>query len=272
MGSLICKIKEKKGKYNEKFKFALKEKNPYETFEKYKKIEYNLNYKLEEDEIFYISQIDVVKNKDIFELEETSSLYMQITNEEWKKVDFIAYVENSCIYYQKNIGKKYLSTKIYLKCLEGKVTLKKEQEGIALNQFPDALYIKNEKKLYFRDFFKASKIFSGLENLYRDATETEINTFFQIGFIERDTEFKNEEITSAKRKKIALILEKLKNKNIQGKYVQYGKKYCVDLFENEKIKVKNNEDLSKVLEILEEKFYESEVSLEKRCSNSFRSI
>lgn len=93
MGSLICKIKEKKGKYNEKFKFALKEKNPYETFEKYKKIEYNLSYKLEEDEIFYISQIDVVKNKDIFELEETSSLYMQITNEEWKKVDFIAYVE-----------------------------------------------------------------------------------------------------------------------------------------------------------------------------------
>lgn len=111
-----------------------------------------------------------------------------------------------------------------------------------------------------------------MENLYRDATETEINTFFQIGFIERDTEFKNEEITSAKRKKIALILEKLKNKNIQGKYVQYGKKYCVNLFENEKIKVKNNEDLSKVLEILEEKFYESEVSLEKRCSNSFRSI
>ena len=52
-------------------------------------------------------------------------------------------------------------------------------EGIIINDIPDAVYIKSEDTLYFQRLETISPIFKGIEKLYREATQEEVDRFFQ---------------------------------------------------------------------------------------------
>ena len=67
--------------------------------------------------------------------------------------------------------------------------MKEEAEGIIIASKPDAVYNIHENRLYFKDFFRVTKIFKGLEILYKEATNDEINTFLRPSFCEKRSGF-----------------------------------------------------------------------------------
>lgn len=279
MGALLCKLKQKQGKKLDKIKMGVSEvaANPYEyDFSGKTPIKFKPDYKLEADEIFYIEKPKekIASPEFLNKFCDNLTAYEQIKSEEWTHVDFLIYSEEKGNYYQRIIGKKYLEHKVSFKFFEGAPEIKKEQQGITIAESPDAIYKFEEDRLYFKDFFVASKIFKNLDSLYREATESEINGFFNQKFIKREATFGNEKITSHKRKKISLILHKLdgvdrkKIENMQ----KYAKKYCDLAFEDGKFLVNNNENLEDLISVIGETFYTSELSGEKRKSNSSRVI
>jgi hypothetical protein len=61
--------------------------------------------------------------------------------------------------------------------------LEEEKPIIVLNSNPDAYYNKTTDILYFRDLSKIKPIFNGIENLFREATNSEVQEFLNNDFI-----------------------------------------------------------------------------------------
>lgn len=275
MGCFFGKVKSKKGKNSEKIKRILVSECPgYANYagDKFKKIQFDPHYKLDKDEVFYIEYNDnlksLIKNKEVLDVsDQNTTAYDQIISADWEHLDFIIYSKESSLYFQRISSKKYLITKKFLG-MKGDPELREEQEGIEIVEYPDFSYNKNVQKIFFKDFSKLEKILTGIDELYREATDEEIKLFLNSDFIKTENvEIKN--ISVSKRKKMAQAIDKLAEINVE-ELKEYGKKYSNDVFIEDKIIINNKNDIDIVLKIIFEKFYTSEVTREKREANSTR--
>ena len=110
----MCKLKKKKGKSLEKIKTIFgEERNPYNKFEGESKIKFTPHYKLGKEEVFFLENAkDLIENKEILNLKEgETTSFDSIISSEWGSVDFLIYLDNNDLYYQRIIGKKYLTNK-----------------------------------------------------------------------------------------------------------------------------------------------------------------
>ncbi|MGL4935859.1 MAG: hypothetical protein ACRC51_10335 [Cetobacterium sp.] len=271
MGYLVCKVNQSSGKSCDKIKIISKtDENLYTDIEGLKVISYNPNYKLEEDQIFVIESADTfITNKEILENFETkASTYEELEGDKWSKVAVLVFSNNNKNYYQRIIGKKYLNTKVVLKFVSTRPQITEEIEGIALNPNSFIIYDIENKKLYFKNFSEVSKIFKGIEVLYREATEEEVKKFFSNDLVDEKSAIGFENITSAKRKKILLALSELeKGKEIE-KLRAYGKKYYPSHFESDKILVNSLDNIDVLINVVHEHCYTSEVTNQKKIANS----
>ncbi|MEE1476931.1 Kiwa anti-phage protein KwaB-like domain-containing protein [Fusobacterium sp.] len=275
MGVLVCKIKQNKGSNFEKIKSIYStEEELYSGISDLNIIKYDPDYKVEENEIFFIDEASkIVKNKEILkDFGKTSTTFTQINSEEWGKVDYLIFSKGNYNYYQRIKGKKYLNHKKVLLFFEGNPQISEGPEGITINPNSHIIYNISEDKLYFKDFNEVNKIFQGVEELYREATNEEIKEFFDIELMERKEEFNISKITNLRRKKILLALHEFKEGKNIDQLVNYGTKYYGDYFTNNKIIIDSNEKIDIVIDIIQEKVYTTEVSNEKRKANSIRKL
>lgn len=271
MGYLVCKVNQSSGKGCDKIKIISKtDENLYKDIEGLKVIPYNPNYKLEEDQIFVIKDVDkFITNKEILENFETkASTYEELEADKWSKVAVLVFSKNNTNYYQRVIGKKYLNTKVVLNFFSKGPQITEEVEGITLNSNSFIIYDIKNKKLYFKNFLEVSKIFKGIEILYREATEEEVKKFFSNDLVDEKSAIGFENITSAKRKKILLALSELeKGKEIE-KLRAYGKKYYPSHFKSDKILVNTLDNIDVLINVVHEHCYTSEVTNQKKIANS----
>lgn len=146
-----------------------------------------------------------------------------------------------------------------------------KDESIQLNNKPDAIYIKQDDKLYFWKFSKIKKIFPGIEILYRKATSFEVKSFLNMGFITLANGFTEEKISDFNLKQIALIQDNndLKIDWKKEELKKYISEYIKNLeYDGENFLIKNNTDLKKLLYGLEERFYTTPIGNEKYVANS----
>lgn len=275
LGCFFGKIKSQTGKRTEKIKRILKEKSSgYMNLssEGLVEIKFNPHYKLDKTEVFYIDYDEevkgLIKNPEILELGENTSIYDEITSENWKHLDFIVYSEENILYFQGIVGNKYLTVKKGLSFSAGNPILKEEEQGIEINKYPDFCYIKDKQKIYFKDFSKIDKILTGIDELYRTATLEETKSFLNSSFIKTENIDINN-LSISKRKKIAQAVDKLKGMNIE-ELKEYGKKYNPDNFSENKIYIKEAKDIDIALKIIFEKYYTTEVSKIQMEANSVK--
>jgi hypothetical protein len=124
-------------------------------------------------------------------------------------------------------------------------------------------------RLYFKKFTVARSLFKGIQKVYKEATEKETNEFLSGALFELKEEMSSEFIGLQNRKKIASIIARktidLQDPNTCGKYLQYAKQYDLDLeIDNGKIALIDNSDVNKVIGLLGENFYTTEITGEKR--------
>ncbi len=273
-------IAKEKGK-NEEYYHILSDKKIYNIDDNLSTIKYDANYKLEEDECFFVEDFS---NKDycIDLLTDTFNItgYKNLRNSELNS-DCIKYIcniidlgEEQNFYFQK-INKSQILKKRLLK-ISGEPDVK-DEEGILIKSNPDAIYKKREDRLYFQNISSLSTIFKGIEILYREATNEEVKVFLNKNFLKCEGGFNFQKVNKANRKKIALLGDKydnLKNEDFK-EVINYAEEFSVDLTmdkNNNIFTIHNDKDLTKVLSVLGENFYETKLTNEKRVSNSHRKL
>lgn len=140
-----------------------------------------------------------------------------------------------------------------------------------VNAYPDAIYDRTKDILYFRKLFSITKIFNGINEIYREATDTEVQAFLaEKTFILADG-FSADKVKIPNRKKIALVQDTFSKMSRQEKKEMFD--YIKDYYSNFKLnngkaQISNEEDLKNILYGLEERFYTTLISKEKRIANS----
>lgn len=207
---------------------------------------------------------------DIMKEDMNSVDFDSLTSEEYKNIDFLFAMDGETLSFQ-NVGKARLVSKKGILYLGEKYVYHDNCKEIIINEKPDAIYIKATDSLYFRKLSSITGIFKGIDQLYKEATEEETNSFLNEDFISLTGGFAVDKVKTANRKRIAAardILERL-SVDDRSQIFSYIGDYCPDLrTPDNTFMVGNEEQLKKVLYGIEQRFYTTPVGGEKRIANS----
>ena len=196
--------------------------------------------------------------------------YSMLSRDEYNSIDYIFAVEKGTIYFQ-NVGKARLVRKKGIIRIGNDFRYSDDYAAIPINDYPDAIYDRLMDKLYFKELSNITSIFSGICDLYREATDNETKDFLTQDFIITGTDFTVEKVKSPNRKRIALAMETLSKLSKRDKkhIFIYIAGYCPGIKKDDKSFIINSDDdLKLLLYGIEERFYTTQVGKEKRIANS----
>lgn len=236
-------------------------------------VEYNPATILEDGEWFVINDFSSKEySLNLFEQEFRSTDYSIVSKDEIHLIEYICSYENDTYFFQRILKNSIFAKKHF--SLGDNVSLQTEK-GLMINEWPDAIFIKENNKLYFKKLQTIIPIFKGIEELYKEATSEEIETFLQNDFINTVNDYCVDKVKTMNRKRIALAMESLKqfNKKQRKEVLDYTHRYYPQLeYKNNAFSIGNEEDLKYVLWGIEQRYYTTPVTKEKRVANSILSL
>lgn len=237
-------------------------------------VEYTPTRMLEDDEWYKIETFS--KREYCLDLlldEFNTTDYTQVEKEDLNKIEYICAYETNAYYFQRILKLNLLQRKI-LK-FGDKVSLDDTGKSIVINEFPDAIYLKEKDTLYFKKLETIAPIFKGIEILYREATNDETQEFVENDFITLGDGYEIKDIKRMNRKRITLAMKILEDfDETQKKEIfQYTNEYFPNLkYENNCFEIRNEEEMKLFLWGIEQRCYTTPVTKEKRVANSVFSL
>lgn len=235
-------------------------------------VEYDPNTLIEPEEYYKISNFSLTEFSIDFILEELNSVdFNQIVEDDLKKLSYICTVQDQ-VYFFQAISISYYIKKKWI--LISELSLKDNEPIITVNDCADVIYDKEIDTIYFKKLSVANRVFKGLDQLYREATADESQTFLESEFLEVNADYDVSKVSIPNRKKIALIkdtLEKYDDIEKQAIY-DYTREYGQVVYENGKFKIDTDNDLKYVLWGIEQRYYTTPIGGEKRVANSVITI
>jgi hypothetical protein len=127
--------------------------------------------------------------------------------------------------------------------------------------------------LYFRNLSDIKSIFPEISELYKEATDEETEAFLINDFITLKEDFGKNQVNTANRKRISMVMETLKTlkPEEQIKIHLYIRDYCPELEFSEKensFTIGNEEQLKNLIFGIEQRFYTTIVGKERRLADS----
>lgn len=196
--------------------------------------------------------------------------YDSLQKAEYSLVDYLFAKIDDNLFFQNISKSKLVKKKGILGFGEG-YRYERETAVLFINEYPDAIYIPTEDALYFQRLEPIASIFGGISELYREATEHEVEEFLQNDFIDLTDGFESSKVKVANRKRIAMAMDTLSKMHDDDKkqIFVYICDYCPDIVTPEqKFRVGSEENLKMVLFGIEQRFYTTLVGGEKRIANS----
>lgn len=196
--------------------------------------------------------------------------YDMATNADAAGIEYIFELSDDILFFQKVTRNAFVKKRNF-------ITLGERFEKcpnislFQINAYPDAIYDRTKDVLYFRKLFSITKIFNGINEIYREATDTEVLSFLAENSFSLVDGFSADKVKIPNRKKIALVQDTFSKMSKQEKkeMFDYIKDYYPNLnVNNGKAQISNEEDLKNILYGLEERFYTTLISKEKRIANS----
>ena len=274
MNYLIAKVNDRKEKYRTViadntvfYSLPINLKNHHE---------YTPAYKLEDDEWYSVSNfskkdfcIELIKDK--FD----TTPYTLLTTADPCNVTYLCAFQDDTVYYFQRVFKHSVLERKKVLILGDEIAVKETPKQIVLSDNADAIYIIAEDTLYFRKLETIAPIFVGIEVLYREATKEEVADFLEQEFIHTDEEYSVEKVGKVNRQRIAIAIENFNKLNKKQKEVifQYTNKYYPQLnFDGTAFTIKTEEDMKYLLYGLEQRYYTTPATNEKRVANSVSNI
>lgn len=196
--------------------------------------------------------------------------YDSLQKAEYSQVDYLFAKIDDNLFFQNISKSKLVKKKGILGFGEG-YRYERETAVLFINEYPDAIYIPTEDALYFQRLEPIASIVGGISELYREATEHEVEEFLQNDFIDLTDGFESSKVKVANRKRIAMAMDTLSKMHDDDKkqIFVYICDYCPDIVTPEqKFRVGSEENLKMVLFGIEQRFYTTLVGGEKRIANS----
>ncbi|MDY7539166.1 hypothetical protein RGU72_12975 [Undibacterium sp. 5I1] len=236
-------------------------------------IQYNPDHNLDEDSWFKVEQfsqqtycIDLLKK--VFD----SKDYDDLKKAQFIKIAYVFSVQGDDFYFQKISPSLFIRRKTLV---FGEVAEVQEgQDRLVINTQPDAVYFKASDTLIFRNLATISSIFTGIDELYKEATNAEVKQFLEESFIELTADYNEEKVSKPNRKRIALAAATLATMSDQEKSNMhtYVESYCGGKLKFDdkasKFEISNDEELKFLLYGIEQRFYTTPFGKEKRLANS----
>lgn len=273
MGLLLARKKIDK-KY---YKVEFYQNDVYDRIKGYEEnsIRFDPNTKLERDEWYYI---DCFSSTNYFLpiMGESFSSAELDQLKEVKNIDIDAILEKrqNLLLFQKITPSKVVYSKKFFKVVKDGCDIKEVSDSIDINVVPSAIYNQNSDKLYFRKFSDISIIFDGIIDLYREATDDEVNNFFGLKFI-NTVDFDICDVKTENRKQILMVQRDMEDwsKSEQNSVIGYIRAYATDLrYENNRFLIHDEKELRLLLWGLEQRFFTTIVGERKYIANSVRNI
>lgn len=235
-------------------------------------VDYNPATLIEDEELYQLTSFSTSGFVlDFLQNDLDSVNHDQITKEDLKKLSFICSVQNNLYFFQIINSSFYISKKWFS---IDELTLETNKPIITINPFADAIYDKQSDILYFKKLTTAQKIFKGMDQLYRAATDIETQSFLDSEFLEVNEGFVATNVTVPNRKRIALVNETLSHFSSEEKQAiyDYTSQYGHVSYVDGKFKIESDDDLKFVLWGIEQRYYTTPIGGEKRVANSIISI
>lgn len=266
MNYFLAKLK---GQSDEVFK-VMSQQNNFHTLPLLENVKnYSPDYKLEDDEWFVLKNfLSLGYSNPIIDQSFNSTNHNQVDVNDYKRVLYMCFKQGNYFLFQKMNPSQFIVKK-WLQISETP-TLVSNRPIIVISNFLDAIYDKDADFLYFKDLARIKMIFKGIENLYREATDDEVNDFVNNYFIKLKDSFSKDKIKIANRKRIAIVLDRIANMTTAEvrQLVNYTKKYCDISCSRGKFEISSENELKLVLYGIEERYYTTQFSKEKRLANS----
>lgn len=196
---------------------------------------------------------------------------------QFDKISYIFSIQEGDFYFQKITSSMFLRKKFL--AFGDVFKIENSMNRIIINPLPDAIYLKSQDILIFRDLAKISTIFKGIDELYREATNEEVKRFLSSSFIYLEEGFTAQSVLKSNRKRIALIMERVEKMDVNNvnKLMEYVKPYLIDsnlgikLMDN-KFCIRRDADLKLLIYAIKERFYTTPIGNERRLANSVQDI
>lgn len=234
-------------------------------------IDYTGSHKLEDDEWFRIQNfsdqeyfIDECSND-----HSTASL-TQIANNEYTEISCIGILQGNQKHFQRITPSLFVNRKTWLDH-HGEPKIVEQRRQIEIRKESDAIYVADSDTLFFKSIGKIKLIFPGIQDLYRDATQGEIDEFMGYDFID-STQLTASTVGIMNRKRIADIGTKYKNlpPAKKNQLIAYAKeKAGIDL-EGDAFKITSDNDLKNLLYAMDQRYYTADIYGEERIATAFR--
>lgn len=274
MNHLIAKVNDRKEKYRKVISadnIFYKLPDDLESHHKY-----SPSYKLEDDEWYYISELSKKEFCiDILKVAFDSTPYKLLTKADPLNVAYLCAFQGEMEVHFQRVYKHNILERKKVVVLGDEISIKETQKQIVLLEIADAIYIKSKDVLYFKKLETIAPIFPGIESLYRVATDGEVERFIKQDFIKIEGEYGTEKVGKANRQRLAMAIEtfnKLKPKQ-KDIIFNYTNQYYPQLrYDGHAFTVSNEDDMKYFLYGLEQRYYTTPATNEKRVANSISSI
>ena len=236
-------------------------------------VDYSPDHNLDEDAWFKIENFSMKGFcLDILKQDFDSKDYESLAKEQFSKIAYLLAMQDNDFYVQKLTSSLFVAKKMIG---FGEIAkIEETTDRIVVNSKPDAIYKKDVDTLIFRSLATITSIFKGIDELFREATDGEVNEFLQEEFLELSEGYGLDKVSKPNRKRISLAMKTLDEMPEDDKDVllTYIDSYCKDKLtydtENKKFEVKSDDQLKYLLYGLEERFYTTNLGKEKRLANS----
>lgn len=250
---------------------------------------YDDDYKLRDEEWFVVNEfstkpycLDVLKN------DFDATVYSNLSKQLYRKIAYVISVqedeEGNLIYIFQNVTSSLLLSKqkfisfgpidIAVAGVNNtdQASLVNNENILVLKNIPDCYYVKAEDKLFFRNLSSITSVFNGINELYNEATDEEVQTLFDMEMINLGADFGVDKVRIPNRRKIKEALIKYESFSEERKRLLplYVGKYCPRLFDEntQKFNINSEKELTELLNGMNQRYYTTEIDGEKRIANS----
>lgn len=240
-------------------------------------VPYSPDHNLDEDSWFKVEQfsqqpfcIDLLKS------DFDSKDYDDLKKEQFPNIAYIFAVQGEDFYFQKITSSLFIRKKII--GFGEAAAVEESSNRLMINDQPDAIYFKPSNTLVFRNLAAISGIFKGIDELYREATQQETETFLQAEFVDLKNNYDASKVSKPNRKRIALAMDSLEKLSDQERVdiLAYIGDYCDQKLKfdqaTKKFEISTDDELKLLLYGVEQRFYTTLFGQERRLANSVQSV
>lgn len=232
-------------------------------------------YKLDDGEWFHLNEFSRTAFSNALTSGPVNTTdFNQISAGKFNDIKYFCFVQGGFRIFQKAFPSQFIQRNWLT--ISDEPELKSGQKIVILNDVIDAVYDQQNDRLYFKEIARIKTIFKGIDVLYREATQVEVNEFLQQDFISLTNGYGGQNVKIPNRKLIALAMDTLENFTHQDRATifEYIKGYCegIPVINDSTFQIGDEAQLRSVLLGIEQRYYTTPLGNEKRLANSVISI